>query len=117
MLKSSKVVSRSATFVFFIGDRFFGTVTGYVRGQEAEKYDFTSALAAEVLKALEPELRPLIQEELESAMKPPSQVSCLAEEADISVSELVLSEVNPASTVPPQTPLLAVSAENVQGAD
>ena len=58
---SSRVVDRTATFVFYIGDRFFGTVTAYVPGADAGRYHFTSALAVQLLKSLEPELRPLIK--------------------------------------------------------
>lgn len=59
-LISSRPVDRTATFVFFLGDRFYGTVTAYVAGQEASQYSFTSALAVQVLKLLEPALKPLI---------------------------------------------------------
>ncbi len=59
-LISSKVISRTATFVFFIGERFYGTITAHVQGQEAAKYDFTSALAVELLKILSKSLTPLI---------------------------------------------------------
>ena len=37
-LISSRVVDRTATFVFFLGDRFFGTVTAYVPGPDAERF-------------------------------------------------------------------------------
>ncbi len=57
---SSRVVDRTATFVFFLGDRFFGTVTAYVPGHDAARFSFTSALAVQLLKVLEPELKPLI---------------------------------------------------------
>jgi membrane peptidoglycan carboxypeptidase len=57
---SSRVVDRTATFVFFLGDRFYGTVTAYVPGEQAAKYHFTSGLAVQLLKSLEPELRPLL---------------------------------------------------------
>ena len=57
---SSRVVNRTATFVFYLGDKFFGTVTAHVQGPDAAKYNFTSALAAELLKALSPALQPLI---------------------------------------------------------
>ncbi len=57
---SSRVVDRTATFVFFLGDRFFGTVTAYVPGPDAAKFSFTSAVAVQLLKVLEPELRPLL---------------------------------------------------------
>src|SRR3954449_7289219 len=59
-LISSRVVDRTATFVFFLGDRFFGTVTAYVPGYDAESFGFTSAIAVQLLKALKPELEPLI---------------------------------------------------------
>ncbi|MGD9614011.1 MAG: transglycosylase domain-containing protein [Alphaproteobacteria bacterium] len=60
-LISSTAVNRTATFVFFIGDRFFGTVTAFVDGEDADRFSFTSALATQLLKVLEPELRPLIK--------------------------------------------------------
>jgi len=59
-LMESRVVDRTATFVFFLGDRFYGTVTGYVVGPEAANYRFTSSLAVQLLKELAPELGPLI---------------------------------------------------------
>lgn len=55
-LIQSKVVNRTATFVFFIGDRYFGTVTAFVPGEEAAKYKFTSALPVQLLKYLAPKL-------------------------------------------------------------
>jgi hypothetical protein len=60
-LISSEAVDRTATFVFFLGDRFFGTVTAYVRGPEAAKYRFTSALSVQLLKVLQPEIAPLLR--------------------------------------------------------
>jgi hypothetical protein len=39
-----------------LGERYFGTVTAYVLGEEAQKYQFTSALPVQVLKALTPTL-------------------------------------------------------------
>jgi hypothetical protein len=59
-LVESRVVDRTATFVFFLGDRFYGTITAYVAGSEAAKYHFTSALAVQLLKSLTPHLQPLI---------------------------------------------------------
>jgi hypothetical protein len=61
-LISQRVVDRTATFVFFLGDRFFGTITAYVPGAIAGTYHFTSALAVQLLKALEPQLEPLLEE-------------------------------------------------------
>lgn len=56
VLLSSRVVSRSGTFVFYIGDRYFGTLTAHVRGPEAAGYSFTSALTTQILKVLAPAL-------------------------------------------------------------
>jgi hypothetical protein len=52
-------VNRSATFVFFLGDRFFGTLTAFVPGASAADYKFTSGLSAQILKFLLPTLKPL----------------------------------------------------------
>lgn len=59
-LIASKFISRAATFTFFIGDRFFGVITAYVQGQDAEKFHFTSALPVQIMKFLKPTLNPLI---------------------------------------------------------
>jgi membrane peptidoglycan carboxypeptidase len=60
-LLASHAVNRTAAFAFFIGDRFFGTVLAFVPGREAESYDFTSALAVQVLKDLTPAILPVIE--------------------------------------------------------
>ena len=59
-LISSRVVNRTGTFAFYIGDRFFGTITAHVAGEDAANYTFTSALSAQMLKSLAPILQPLI---------------------------------------------------------
>jgi membrane peptidoglycan carboxypeptidase len=56
----SKPVSRTATFVFIVGDRFYGTIVAYVPGSKAASYRFTSALAVQVFKDLVPRIQPLI---------------------------------------------------------
>ena len=55
----SRVVSRAATFVFMLDDRYFGTVTAYVPGPEAGRFHFTSALPVRVLGLLVPTLERL----------------------------------------------------------
>lgn len=59
-LVSSRVVSRSATFVFLLGDRFFGTMTAYVSEPYAANYKFTSAISVQLLKSLTPTLLPMM---------------------------------------------------------
>ena len=53
---SSRAINRTATFVFYVGDRYFGVLTAFVPGSEAERYKFTSALPVTVLKLLAPSL-------------------------------------------------------------
>jgi membrane peptidoglycan carboxypeptidase len=60
-LIESRYVNRSATFVFNIGERFFGTMTAYVAGPQSEHYDFTSALPVQLLTTLAPSLMPMIE--------------------------------------------------------
>jgi hypothetical protein len=62
VLLRETVVNRNAIFTFFIDDRFFGTILASVGGEQARDFTFTSALAAQLLRALEPALRPLVQE-------------------------------------------------------
>ena len=59
-LIESRAVARTATFAFYIGDRFFGSITAFVQGEEADSYRFTSALPAQLLKSIAPALQPLI---------------------------------------------------------
>ena len=65
-LIGSRVVDRTATFVFFLGNRFFGTITAYVPGKDAAQFHFTSALAVQILKTLSPEIQPLFEEPAEA---------------------------------------------------
>jgi membrane peptidoglycan carboxypeptidase len=51
---ASRATNRTAAFIFYIGDRYFGVVTAYVHGREAGNYHFTSALPVTLLKLLAP---------------------------------------------------------------
>jgi len=59
----SRVLHRTAAFVFFIGDRFFGTVTAYVPGKMAGDYEFTSALPAQAFRYIAASIFPLATSE------------------------------------------------------
>jgi len=59
-LIESIFISRAATFTFFLGERFFGVITAYVAGPDAERYHFTSSLPVQIIKFLEPTLSPLL---------------------------------------------------------
>jgi membrane peptidoglycan carboxypeptidase len=65
-LIGSRVVDRTATFVFFLGNRFFGTITAYVPGKDAAQFHFTSALAVQILKTLSPQIQPLLEQPAEA---------------------------------------------------
>jgi len=56
----SRAISRSGTFVFLIGDRFFGNVTVVVEGSAAAQHAFTSSLPVQLLASLEPVLAPVL---------------------------------------------------------
>ncbi|MBE0436164.1 MAG: transglycosylase domain-containing protein, partial [Methylomicrobium sp.] len=75
-LIESKFISRAATFAFFLGDRFFGVITAYVKGPDAENYRFTSSLPVQIVKSLEPTLSPLLNRETEMKdVRPTSEVT------------------------------------------
>ena len=67
-------LNRTATFVFYLGPRHFGTLTAYVMGPEAGKYRFTSALPVQILKSLGPSLLPALDPASQDRCpRPPSQ--------------------------------------------
>src|SRR5690606_2122392 len=57
----STAINRTATFVFYIGPRHFGTLTAFVPGQAADQFRFTSALPLQVLKGMAPILNRHLQ--------------------------------------------------------
>ncbi len=69
-LLESRAVNRTATFVFFLGSRFFGTVTAHVHGEVAKKYDFTSSMPVQILRLLQPSLKPLLEAPPPSTERP-----------------------------------------------
>lgn len=54
-------MNRTATFVFYLGPRHFGTLTAYVIGPDAARYRFTSALPVQILKSMGPLLLPTLE--------------------------------------------------------
>ena len=58
---ASRSLNRTATFVFYLGDHHFGTLTAFVPGREAAGFRFTSALPVQVLKGMAPILQPYLQ--------------------------------------------------------
>ena len=60
MIKS-RVMSRTAAFVFLIGGKYFGTVIAYVPGQQAESFKFTSALPVQIFRHLTTSMKSVIE--------------------------------------------------------
>ena len=70
-LLESCVVNRSATFVFLIDDRFYGTITAFVPSEKAAQFGFTSGLPVQLLKQLAPTLMPRLDPVRDSSQKEP----------------------------------------------
>lgn len=70
-ITGATVKSRTATFIFAIDDRFFGSIVAYVPGEDAAKHRFTSALPVQVFKALVPTILPLLDRAYD--VQPPQQ--------------------------------------------
>jgi membrane peptidoglycan carboxypeptidase len=67
-LISEEVVNRNALFSFYIGDRFFGVILAHVGGAQAAGFEFTSGLATQLLKIIQPVLAPMMTENGSSAL-------------------------------------------------
>ena len=113
---SSRAVDRTATFVFFLGDRFFGTVTAYVAGPEADRYHFTSALAVRVLKALEPALRPLINANQEFSNIAPVNACAVRDETSPRMDWQRCPGLSRTASVEPCKAIVAYAARVVEAA-
>ncbi|MEW6120072.1 MAG: transglycosylase domain-containing protein [Pseudomonadota bacterium] len=87
-LLESRVVNRTATFAFYLGDRYFGTLTALVPGEAASQFGFTSSLTAQMLKTLLPALQPHLYPQPPAPARPPA--------SDVQL---------PAPAVPPRGPL------------
>lgn len=101
-LIQSRVVNRTATFVFYIGDRFFGTLTAYVHGSEAAKYRFTSGLPVQVLKSLAPVLTPLLEQA--KVEEPPAEEEENVTPGEMTPAEPPAEEDVPDGVIKPQSP-------------
>jgi membrane peptidoglycan carboxypeptidase len=69
---ASKAINRTATFVFYIGDNHYGTLTAYVPGRAAESFKFTSALPVQVLKGMAPILNRYLEPGTNTQCKAPA---------------------------------------------
>lgn len=72
-LLSARTTSRTATFVFYVGSRFYGVATAYVEGPASERFRFTSGLPVRVVSMLLPRLSELLAETPADPPAPASQ--------------------------------------------
>jgi membrane peptidoglycan carboxypeptidase len=109
-LIDSRVVNRTATFVFYLGDRYFGTLTALVPGEQAGLFGFTSSLTAQMLKTLLPQLQPYLYPEPPAPPKPatepaataiPPPAPAAAREPTKETPEGATSQAVPPATEPP----------------
>ncbi|WP_426195859.1 transglycosylase domain-containing protein [Massilia sp. DWR3-1-1] len=128
-LIESRFVNRSATFVFNIGERFFGSMTAYVHGPDAANYDFTSALPVQLLVSLAPTLMPMIDpaaaakaalvaEEAAAAKAAAAAAALLAPPvASAAVKPALADEAKPAPKVSDEEALAKKKAADKKAAD
>lgn len=58
--RAALALNRTATFVFHLGPRYFGSLTAYVVGPDAANYRFTSGLPVQILTSMGPGLMPYL---------------------------------------------------------
>jgi hypothetical protein len=75
---SSRAVSRTASFVFTVGDDFFGMISAYVEGEASGNYYFTSSLALQAFRTLAADITPLVQRGGATAARPATPSVALA---------------------------------------
>ena len=69
-LLTSRAVSRTAGFVFYLGDHWFGVITASVAGPKASDYTFTSSLPLAALKLLAPTLTAAVRDRTSLIARP-----------------------------------------------
>ncbi len=105
----SRVVSRTATFVFYVGDHHFGVLTAYVPGKEAAQYAFTSALPVQILKQMAPVLQPVVDEKAGDACMHAAP-SALKLSREITAAALPAEDAKKTRAVPVALPARAAAS-------
>lgn len=100
---SSRATNRTATFVFYIGERYFGVVTAYVQGREAENYSFTSSLPVTLMKLLAPAIIARMEGKNLEPLKSPSATEAPAEIKAQTISNAIISQPPAKSASLPQS--------------
>ncbi|NMG75360.1 glycosyl transferase family 51 [Aromatoleum diolicum] len=114
-VRGAIALNRTATFVFYLGPRYFGTLTAYVIGSDAASFRFTSGLPVQILKSMAPTLIPYLRQpapEPEPVLAPAEEpVGEPAVEPGVAASGGGSAETeSPAN--PPTDPVAPPAAEN-----
>jgi membrane peptidoglycan carboxypeptidase len=91
---ASRATNRTATFIFYVGERYFGVITAYVQGREAENYRFTSGLPVSLLKILAPTLLA----KLDKNFQQPAATPAVEAAAPAPKTEKPIAPANPRTT-------------------
>jgi membrane peptidoglycan carboxypeptidase len=94
---TSRATNRTATFVFYIGQRYFGVLTAFVQGREAANYHFTSALPVTLLKLLAPTINAKLDQVAMSAEPPATSSEEVEPGEDVTTHSI-------SNTAPPISP-------------
>jgi membrane peptidoglycan carboxypeptidase len=97
-LLESRVVNRTATFAFYLGDRYFGTLTALVPGEQAGQFGFTSSLTAQILKTLLPQLQPHLYPQPPAPAQPAAPAALAAPEVATPAEAAPAPETKEAAT-------------------
>lgn len=89
---SSQARNRTATFVFFLGENHFGTLTAHVLGSKSDSFRFTSALPVQVLKGMEPILRSYLNLDQNMGCKPAVTKTMAIKQAEKKAKQEIQSE-------------------------
>jgi membrane peptidoglycan carboxypeptidase len=105
-LLDSRVVNRTATFVFYLGDRYFGTLTALVPGEQAGQFVFTSSLATQILKTLLPQLQPhlYLQPPMPSKLPPAASTPAIVETPAREPAKEAIDESTSKADIPVKEP-------------
>ena len=101
------VKSRTATFVFVIDNRFYGTITAFVEGPAAAHYGFTSSLAAQLFKTIVPDIQPILDRSYTLTPNYPAPAPLAGAPAPVAPAPA------PAAPAAPATPPAAPTAGNL----
>ena len=105
-LVSSQAVNRTATFVFYVGDRYYGVLTAVVEGPASGGYSFTSMLPVHIVRLLAPDLEQRVAPGIATAPVAAGPATAPPVAASRPVDDRLSVEVRSRSSGPPRRPVM-----------